>query len=114
MKIVINNDYGGFSLSDDAILEYGKRKGLNLIKDENTNWSTSIFYKGSVNKENYFDDREVPRNDLDLVAVVEQLGVAANGFAANLKVIEIPEDVNWQVEENDGLEWVSEKHRTWM
>ena len=113
VKIVINSDYGGFSLSDEAILEYGKRKGLNLVKDENTNWSISIFYKDSVAKENYFEDREIPRNDPALVEVVEVLGEAANGFAANLKIVEIPEDVEWCVEENDGREWVSEKHRTW-
>jgi hypothetical protein len=113
VKIVINSDYGGFSLSDEAILEYGKRKGLNLVKDENTNWSISIFYKDSVAKENYFDDREIPRNDPILVEVVEKLGDAAYGFAANLKIVEIPEDVDWCIEENDGLEWVAEKHRTW-
>ena len=114
MKIVINSDYGGFSLSDEAILEYGKRKGLNLVKDENTNWSISIFYKESVAKENYFEDREIPRNDPILVSVVEDLGESAYGFAANLKIVEIPEDVDWYVEENDGLEWVAEKHRTWL
>ena len=114
VKIVINSDYGGFSLSDEAILEYGKRKGLNLVKDENTNWSISIFYKESVAKENYFEDREIPRNDPDLVSVVEDLGESANGFAANLKIVEIPEDVDWYVEENDGREWVAEKHRTWL
>ena len=42
VKIVINSDYGGFSLSEEAILEYGKRKGLNLVKDESTSWSVSI------------------------------------------------------------------------
>ena len=114
MKIVINSDYGGFSLSDEAILEYGRREGLNLVKDENTNWSISIFYKDSVAKENYFDDREIPRNDPTLVEVVEKLGEAAYGFAANLKTVEIPEDVDWCIEENDGLEWVAEKHRTWI
>jgi hypothetical protein len=113
VKIVINSDYGGFSLSDEAILEYGRLKGLNLVKDENTSWSVSIFYKDTVAKENYFEDREIPRNDPALVEVVEVLGEAANGFAANLKIVEIPEDVEWCVEENDGREWVSEKHRTW-
>ena len=113
VKIVINSDYGGFSLSEEAILEYGRLKGLNLVKDENTNWSISIFYKDSVAKENYFDDREIPRNDPTLVEVVEKLGEAAYGFAANLKTVEIPEDVDWCIEENDGREWVSEKHRTW-
>ena len=114
MKIVINSDYGGFSLSDEAILEYGKRKGLNLVKDENTSWSVSIFYKDTPTKENYFEDREIPRNDPDLVSVVEDLGESANGFAASLKIVEIPEDVDWYVEENDGREWVAEKHRTWL
>ena len=114
VKIVINSDYGGFSLSDEAILEYGRRKGLNLVKDENTNWSISIFYKDSVAKENYFEDREIQRNDPALVEVVEKLGEAAYGFAANLKIVEIPEDVDWCIEENDGREWVSEKHRTWI
>ena len=114
VKIVINSDYGGFSLSDEAILEYGRRKGLNLVKDENTNWSISIFYKDTVAKENYFEDRDIPRNDPALVEVVEVLGEAAYGFAANLKIVEIPEDVDWCIEENDGREWVAEKHRTWI
>jgi len=113
VKIVINSDYGGFSLSDQAVLAYGRKKGLNLVKDENTNWSISIFYKDSVAKENYFEDRDIPRNDPALVEVVEKLGEAAYGFAANLKIVEIPEDVDWCIEENDGREWVSEKHRTW-
>lgn len=113
VKIVINSDYGGFSLSDQAVLAYGRKKGLNLVKDENTSWNISIFYKDSVAKENYFEDREIPRNDPALVEVVEVLGEAANGFAASLKIVEIPEDVEWCVEENDGREWVSEKHRTW-
>ena len=114
MKIVINSDYGGFSLSEEAILAYGRKKGLNLVKDENTSWSVSIFYKGTVAKENYFEDRAIPRNDPDLVTVVEDLGESANGFAATLKIVEIPEDVDWYVEENDGREWVAEKHRTWL
>jgi hypothetical protein len=114
VKIVINSDYGGFSLSDEAILEYGRLKGLNLVKDENTSWNLSIFYKDSIAEENYFEDRVIPRNDPALIEVVEKLGEAANGFAANLKIVEIPEDVDWCIEENDGREWVSEKHRTWI
>ena len=113
VKIVINSDYGGFSLSDEAILEYGKRKGLNLVKDENTTWSISIFYKDSVAPENYFCERELERNDPILIEVVESLGAAGNGEHASLKIVEIPEDVEWYIEEYDGTEWVAEKHRTW-
>lgn len=31
----------------------------------------------------------------------------------DLKVVEIPDDVDWVVEEYDGCEWVAERHRTW-
>jgi hypothetical protein len=34
MKIVINSDYGGFSLSDEAIEAYAERKGITLRKEE--------------------------------------------------------------------------------
>jgi len=30
-----------------------------------------------------------------------------------LKVVEIPDDVEWNVQEYDGNEWVAEKHRIW-
>ena len=53
------------------------------------------------------------RNDHKLVACVEKLGEAAGGRTANLKVVEIPDDVEWTIEEYDGSEWVAEKHRTW-
>lgn len=26
---------------------------------------------------------------------------------------EVPDDVQWQIEEYDGREWVAETHRTW-
>jgi hypothetical protein len=28
-------------------------------------------------------------------------------------VVEIPDGVEWEIAEYDGLEWVAEKHRTW-
>ena len=37
----------------------------------------------------------------------------ANGNHADLKIVEIPANVEWQIDEYDGAEWVSEKHRTW-
>jgi hypothetical protein len=48
-----------------------------------------------------------------LIQVVEELGEKASGRFADLKVVEIPDDVEWQIDEYDGLEWVSERHRTW-
>ena len=34
-------------------------------------------------------------------------------FETPLKVVEIPDGVDWEIEEYDGEEWVSEKHRVW-
>jgi len=56
---------------------------------------------------------EIQRHDARLIQVVEQLGVSANGNYAELKVIEIPDNINYIVCEYDGLEHVAEEHRTW-
>lgn len=37
----------------------------------------------------------------------------ASGGFASLKIVEIPDDVEWEICEYDGLEWVAEKHRKW-
>lgn len=112
MKVVINSDYGGFSLSDEAIEAYAERKGITLRKEEHPQSVLSSDYY--LDNDEWFNCREIPRNDPTLVAVVEKLGVKADGFCATLKVVEIPEDVDWYVEEYDGNEWVAEKHRTWL
>ena len=53
------------------------------------------------------------RNDYRLVRVVEELGSEANGHCAALKVVTIPDDVEWVVLKANGREHVSEQHRTW-
>jgi len=112
MKIVINSDYGGFSLSDSAIEAYAERKGITLRKEgRHGSVLSSDYYLEDGNE--WFNCREIERNDPTLVAVVEKLGKEADGFCATLKVVEIPEDVDWEIGEYDGNEWVAEKHRIW-
>lgn len=53
------------------------------------------------------------RADPDLIKVVEELGKKANGACANLQIVEIPDGVEWVVEEYDGNEHIAESHRTW-
>lgn len=60
-----------------------------------------------------FKDRDVPRDDPYLAKVVDELGAKANGKYADLKVVNVPADVEWEIAEYDGNEWVAEKHRIW-
>lgn len=95
MKVVINTCYGGFSLSDEAVERY-----LELRPDIDTD---------------EFSLYNVYRGDWALVQVVEELGdrTAAGAAGTRLKVVEIPDDVDWEIHEYDGAEWVAEVHRTW-
>lgn len=112
-KIVINVDFGGFSLSHEAIRRYAEIKGITIFSVETDSSLIPYNYFTDEAHENYFWDNEIPRDDPALVQVVEELGEAANGNFASLHVCEIPEDVNWYIAEYDGLEHVAERHRTW-
>lgn len=58
-------------------------------------------------------DSGIERHDADLVRVVEELGEKANGQCARLKVVEIPDGVEYVIEDYDGQEHIAEAHRTW-
>lgn len=89
-KVVINSRYGGFGLSGEACHLYEELSGR------------SDFY-----------DRDIPRNDPILVQVVQKLGEKANDGISCLRVVEIPDDVEWYISDYDGIESVEEVHRTW-
>lgn len=61
----------------------------------------------------YLDSRPEERDDPLLVQVVEELGEEANGQYSSLKIVEIPGGIDWEIDEYDGWESISEKHRSW-
>lgn len=133
MKIVINRCYGGFGLSPVAIREYLKRKGMDCFFYDNSSFDSLIKVSGAKNslfiycstkdlgerttweqmEGSYFNPREIPRNDIDLVEVVEILKSKASGRYSDLRVVKIPDGIEWEIDEYDGLETVEEKHRSW-
>lgn len=115
VKVVINVCWGGFSLSDKAIEYYAELKGLNLIKQKGEHFELLgyQYYVNEILDDNFFSERDIKRDDPDLIRVIEELGPESSGKYASLKVVEIPDDVKWHIEEYDGLEHVAEKHRTW-
>lgn len=137
MKIVINACFGGFGLSHQAVMRYAELRGISLFpfveaRDESghldfkkhvpyvegdeafcIHYSTKPLKDGKNEEGCYFSEREIERTDPFLIRIVEVMGDAANGMCAKLKIIEIPDDVDWEVSEYDGFEHVAEKHRTW-
>jgi hypothetical protein len=91
-KIVINTCHGGFGISAAAESKYRELAG---ITDAD------------------FHSLYIPRDDEHLIAVVELMGKEANNRFSELKIVDVPDDVNWCIEEYDGREWVAERHRTW-
>ena len=134
-KIVINGCYGGFGLSEKAIFRYCELKKIKLYPDKINCNSLTIYCKipkeeydkkekESLNKHGnyklvnsgdyFFEESDIPRDDKTLIRVVEELGKNAWGHFAKLKIVKIPNDVDWEISEYDGFEHVAEKHRTWQ
>ena len=91
MKVVYNACYGGFGLSDEAL----------------------ALYKTKVSVSGDFYDWDIQRNDKALIEVVEELGEGANGFLAKLRIEEIPDGSEFEIDEYDGLESVVPPRMSW-
>lgn len=104
-KIVVNRCFGGFGLSDTAMLDLANRKGWTVVQ------KGRFYFLNSPEGE--ITDNDIPRDDPDLVATVETLGEKAAGQFADLLIVEVPNDVEWTIEEYDGREWIAERHRCW-
>ena len=62
----------------------------------------------------FIEDFNIKRNDPFLIKTMEDLGEKINGYYTKLKIVEIPDDVEWVVRNEGGYgEYVSEKCRTW-
>lgn len=139
-RIAVNKQYGGFSLSPKGEAAYLDKKGKQAFfykqvaykhregKDEYervdaddksiiTFTTTKDFGERATDDlfddDVYFSSRDIPRDDPDLIAVIEELGTEASGTCATLAITEIPDDINWLIDEYDGYEHVEEAHRTW-
>jgi hypothetical protein len=111
-KLVINKSYGKFSVSHQAFLrlrELGQQDALKET-DPGAYWPEAATPKEpSLNQCGIL----IPRDDLKLVQVVEELNGAANGHGAELRVVAIPDDARWEISAVGGVEHISEVHRTW-
>ena len=142
MKIAINTCFGGFSLSDKAIEMVMKRKGLECFRYKQSKYSFKdgkneykkctasdiqddsglfLYYhttdlgdvvEGLPNESHWYYGN-LERTDEDLIAVIEELGSDADGRFGDLKIVDIPDGVDWEIDEYDGVETIHEVHRSW-
>jgi len=93
---------------------------INHLKDKKAKEPFMVHYgktplgsDGKINNSTYFSESDIKRNDPILVSVVESLGEMANGKFAQLEIVEIPDDVEWEIDDYDGMESIEEAHRSW-
>jgi hypothetical protein len=119
-SIVINTSIGGFGLSSLAAKRYAELKGIKLYFEYYE--QDPKFYRAYTkpkeertdNDGSLFCDFAIERDDPALVQTVKELGSKADSPHSHLKIVEIPNGVDWEIDESDeGYEWVAEKHRKW-
>ena len=136
MKVVINCSYGGFGLSHKAIMEYSRIKNIKLypyvyarngkgfldldsyLREASKNYYdydvTVIHYSKRPVEDGipdegdqfYFSEHDIIRDDPVLVEVVERLGKDATKDFSELKIINVPDDVKWEIHSNQGREYI--------
>lgn len=135
MKLVLNKCYGGYGLSSEAITElykqgskavkfstfsqYFGRKWKSMTqaeKDRELDFSTRllsavVLEDGIVTQDSSWDVsiRSCPK----LVKLVEDWGDKANSRHSKLEVVEVPDGLDLQFDEYDGIEFIEEVHRSW-
>lgn len=83
VDVVIYLTYGGFALSEKEFDRYKELGGTHEY------------------------EMDIPRDCPILVQMVKELA------PSYLRIVSVPDDTDWYIEDDDGREWVAEKHRTW-
>ena len=122
-KIVINRCYGGFGLSDAAFERYLELNSKTFYKRDGL-FGSSNYYKiepeefdklheESIEKGDYsftndliYSQYSIERDDPILIQIIEELGEESWGRFSELKVVEIPDDTYYEIQEYDGIEKV--------
>lgn len=98
MKIVINRCFGGFALSEARLVRYAALKGITSHPDDEDfpiqHWN-------------------IPRDDPDLISAVEDVPEDGDPYGSDINVVEIPDGVDWQIENWDGMEHIIDRNRIW-
>ena len=134
MKVAINRCWGGFGISPKALLKLIEMNS-ELVETHTHEWSFSPYeienetligndLYSSKDYELHNKERTVVytsncrdyenRSHPDLIKVIELLGeTEASGRLSSLDIREIPDGVDYYIEDYDGMESIHENHRSW-
>lgn len=137
MEIILNKCYGGFGVSDKAIELYAEKKNIKRLFRYEYECDSGIFKKVQLNAkifgrciyatkdygdsipESTLDKKDIVnlseenRTDPVLIEVVKELGEEASDEYARLKVVEIPDDLDWVIDDYDGFETLHQRTQIW-
>ena len=137
MKILLNKCFGGFHVSADAYKLYCEKKGIDCYFYNENSWNTLqrwTFEKAQKDPYCYCVSKDLGncvdyntlsnyiikspraydlRTDKTWIEVVEELGDKVNTWASDIRVIEIPDGIEYEIDDYDGIETVYEKRRCW-
>lgn len=131
-KIIINKCYGGFGFSPEVFKWLVKNKGWKAVEINDQTPSMHDEFKQFLTDNNadcyyysrskyqmlngkYYEneDKHCKRTDPDLIEAVEKLGPRASGELSSLKIVQIPANIKWEIDDYDGIESVHEAHESW-
>ena len=128
MKVVINKCYGGFGVSVPAMKDMFGRCSHVVAHEPSkyygskAKWEEDKNNKDSFRDWRYFDKRGWPVTDEHresdrscpvLIETVERMGSKAGRSLSKLRIVEIPDGVEFEINEYDGVESIHEVHQTW-
>ena len=137
MKVILNKCYGGFGISKAGYELYAKKKGIEIFAyklecvngkpiyrktDTGSSIFTITFTKDFGDYIDLSDDnsekyclllRDNHREDPVLIEVVEELGERANSPFSKLVIVDIPDGMEYEIDDYDGVETLHQKVKKW-
>lgn len=118
MKVAINKCYGGFVLSNAAherLIALGVPHYAKWDEIPKNEEPYVVDYNGFGEDKYASNFRDyTKRNHPLLIQAIEELGEdKSSGMFGEIRVIEIPDDIEFEIDDYDGIESIHEKHRSW-
>lgn len=135
MKVLVNRCYGGFGYSFAAFKEYYGDPINKYVQLRSEDYKADFVLKNEHSPSSVFETilrtdlpvvsykdcdkyfcfhEDIARDDPKMVAIVERLGSElASHSLADIRIVEIPDGIEYEISDYDGMESVHEAHRSW-